>query len=179
MVLLGEIDAMSAVWGGVVTLFVNKLFDWLTLRETNRQLRAVGPKLDAATASLQNVGPKIDAVVKDAKVTRSAAQATANVAVETATAHGEALARVEQGVASVELNTNGRLEAKERENAALRAQIAAMLKAEVPPVVTKTLPKLAEDVGHLVAVIDGAEKSGVFKVPQPRDPATRERRDDR
>lgn len=114
---------------------------------------------------------KVAEVAVDAKVARSASQTAAEVAANVATAHGEILQEVKQGVQNVEMNTNGRLEAKERENAMLRARLEAMLEAQVPPVVAEALPKLTEDVGHLVAVIDEADKSGVFKAPQKVDPA--------
>ena len=135
---------------------------------------------EAAAEKAEAVKKTLETVTADTKVARAASQAAAEVAVNVATAHGQILDEVKQGVQKVELNTNGALEAERRKSAALQARLDALLEAQTPPVVAETLVPLAEKVDHLVEVIDQADKSGVFRAPPPVDPANppRRRRDD-
>lgn len=128
-------------------------------------------KRDAETsANLAAVGTKMDTVTVKTDRAAALAQKAAQVAVASdkkADARGDLLAKVADQTNGY---TNGLMEQLRDKDALiedLRTQLAA--------IALVTDPAKAAPVVEAIS----AGKSGVFKVPQPRDPATRERRDDK
>lgn len=156
--LFAQVDAGSAIWGGIATLLITKFFDWLMLREQNRQL----------TEKIGNVEAKVDGHATEIKSEAATARRLANTAAEVSITSDQKLDQAVGKLDVIDQQTNGRLEAKERELAAVQAKYEALL-AAMPPV---PLTPIAEQVAHIAEVIDKADGSGVFKPREPR------RRDD-
>lgn len=175
-----DTDAVSAVWGGIITLFITKIFDWLMLRENNRKLNALTDVIGTKpTPSSPTLVEKADTAANEAAKAKMAARK----AVEKVDLNEKEAAK---GRERVERHTNGEFAAMKVELAELRRFKEESLLQQTPPLVQETLADVANAVIHAAETSDaiadklGASKSGTKlpRVKTRRDPDTRSRHDD-
>lgn len=134
------------------------------------KLVSLGVATVAAVIAAMRAGraeTKTDTAAKEARGGRLAAQTAATVVVESTQLQTDALNKVVEQGQRVEQNTNGKLEAKERDYAALQAKYEALLVATPPPAVVDKIDKIDKVIGSVVK----AHESGVIRIETPADPA--------
>ncbi len=154
---------------------VSSYFIYLARRDAGKAKTAAdatGVKLDTVGATVDTVNTKVDTVTE--KTTRAAvlAKTAAQVAVASdkkADARGDLLAKVAE-------HTNGEYAALKAERDELRKWKEGVLAAQPPPAAVEAIMHVAETVDAVADKV-GAPKSGTKL--KARDPATRERKDDR
>jgi hypothetical protein len=176
--IFADTDAASAVWGGIITLFITKLFDWIMLRENNRKLNAlaevVGTKPTKDSPTLVEQAGTLGTAATLAATEAQKASLRAKVAVQQVVENEKRAERGREVLAQVASHTNGEFAAIKAENAELRRWKEAQLAASVPPAVVEKIDHLTEVVEEVVET----SKSGTKLGKPARDPNARERATD-